>query len=728
MLKGAWIPAALTALALTVAGVGPVRAQAPAGADAFAKGAVFFQSDSTASHEAACAHLPVPPDGPWTLTYSFGGGKGAASAYLSLSSNGNVVLISGPAGSTPTTKHMTVSAETVAKIAHAVDTSRLDCIRTVPRKGYIVVYMGSYDLGFESGGKTASATVDACHAVDDGRAFGALVRTIHELSPLLGDGIKAGPEKPERVAGTACDGATSTPVIITHGGEPPSGGDTSPERNASLDKNPVRPPSAAIVDFLAKVETADAIADPLKRCLAFPDLPGNRWAPGLAEAECHATFDPRRMSLKLMELRLAGKEPASLDRIFAEDLARHFSTTDFSEVIDRDFDVIDASDRADEVTRNWLRQDPHSAFALAARGAYFSSLAWHSRGSRWASDTPKNHLRAMSASFAKAIPLFQQALKIEPHLMPAYAELVAIGNADSRAELRRQAFEAGRRIDPGCSALDAQEMSAREPRWGGSYRQMEALQDDLRPLVARRPLLAVQLAAAETDRGSMLCAEKRYAEATRKLGTIPMLAVGSPAYACLSWSMAMQRENPYRWDDLAALIEATRYKPDDKDANARLGFMLMEAQRPDLALRYTQRASAAAPGDGELHEQMANLEMLNNDPQAREAELRRGLADPITRQHDTLELIRLLVDRRAYADAREQVDAFNREFPNDPDGWESRYVVYRSLGDTHEAIVSLETYLAKATGKDPATVGRVKYFSKILESMKTQPASPPASH
>jgi hypothetical protein len=39
-------------------------------------------------------------------------------------------------------------------------------------------------------------------------------------------------------------------------------------------------------DYLVKARTAERISDPLQRCLTFPDLPGNKWPVGHAQAHC----------------------------------------------------------------------------------------------------------------------------------------------------------------------------------------------------------------------------------------------------------------------------------------------------------------------------------------------------------------------------------------------------------------------------------------------------------
>jgi hypothetical protein len=54
---------------------------------------------------------------------------------------------------------------------------------------------------------------------------------------------------------------------------------------------PYRDAQEGYRSFIEKAKQAEAIKNPLKRCLAYPDYPGNRWPAGLAAAYCHFAFD-----------------------------------------------------------------------------------------------------------------------------------------------------------------------------------------------------------------------------------------------------------------------------------------------------------------------------------------------------------------------------------------------------------------------------------------------------
>ena len=55
-------------------------------------------------------------------------------------------------------------------------------------------------------------------------------------------------------------------------------------QSASGGQAPFAKAPTEIRDFLIKAEAADKIEDPLARCLAFPDLPANKWPASLASA------------------------------------------------------------------------------------------------------------------------------------------------------------------------------------------------------------------------------------------------------------------------------------------------------------------------------------------------------------------------------------------------------------------------------------------------------------
>lgn len=168
--------------------------------------------------------------------------------------------------------------------------------------------------------------------------------------------------------------------------------------------------------FLQQARKADAIADPLQRCLALPDMPGNQWAPGLARAYCELLFG-EVITRPTAAGHIDGGTVAALDALYRRDLERHFSKDDFSEIIHRDFQQFGGDEETERLTASWLKQAPDSPFAHLFRGAYLADLASTARGGRWAQETPAEDLRRMSELAAQGLELYATAIRLEPRLM-----------------------------------------------------------------------------------------------------------------------------------------------------------------------------------------------------------------------------------------------------------------------------------------------------------------------
>jgi tetratricopeptide (TPR) repeat protein len=479
---------------------------------------------------------------------------------------------------------------------------------------------------------------------------------------------------------------------------------------------PQAPPITPVaIAYLAKVDAADAIADPLQRCLAYPDLPGNHWQAGVAEAYCRWGYHgPQHVTLDLIEDHIRHGTYASLDAIFMADLERHFSKTDFSEDIHYDYDQIQPDARTELATRNWLDKDAQSAYALSARASYFRKAGERARGEGWASEVPPEKMQRMHDLLGKAATLYQKALRIEPRLMPAYAGLINVGMYDSREELRTSAFEAAQRLDPACDSVIRFEMTAREPRWGGSYEQMQALESAIVPYIKSRPLLGLYIGSAEADRGEMLSSTEHYAEAAAVLSKISKLTPAVPPCDCLAISMLHLGNEALHWDDIISVIAAARYDSYDKDSNLNRGTLLVRFRRTDLGLRYLKRASAIAPNEGDLHMYVSEAYRVMKNDAAADEEARLALSDPKTRQHALGVLSVVFASHKKWAEAKQQVDLLTHEYPNDAQGWLYRYDIYKGLHDKAEALAAIKKYLSMLDPSDPANKTMIEFYKPAL--------------
>ncbi|MFA6984675.1 MAG: DUF4034 domain-containing protein [Arenimonas sp.] len=445
-------------------------------------------------------------------------------------------------------------------------------------------------------------------------------------------------------------------------------------------ESPAQPPAFSnappeIREFLLRAEIADKISDPLARCLAFPDLPGNKWPAGLAKAHCDFMYGPRITLAKATELVARGATD-ELDALFAADLARHFSEDDFSEAIHRDFDDFSKTYAAGKFTKEWLEKAPNSAFALTARAVYYRSMANEARGRNWASETPRENMVRMREFFELAIPLYQRALQIESRLLPAHVGLIDIGMTHTAfADLKDKAIHAAKEVDPACKSITGFQMVSLEPRWGGSYPEMQGLSEEIAPFVAKRPLLALNTIWPVVDRANMLYRDDEFDQVVAILTPIMEQTSHPSPYEYLGLSM-LQAEKGSLWQALVYLLEASRFDEGRQYVNRRRGRLLLEiAQRPEWAQKYAKLAVEQDPDDLVAHYWLGmSYSSAGNWPLA-EKEYRISAQDPGKRADSLSDLVTVLMKSGQLKQAREQVDLLTTEFPAYALGWLVRHQV-----------------------------------------------------
>jgi tetratricopeptide (TPR) repeat protein len=472
--------------------------------------------------------------------------------------------------------------------------------------------------------------------------------------------------------------------------------------------------------FFIAAMAADTIADPLSRCLAFPDLPNNRWPDGLAVAHCHLAFDPS-ISLDMVKGYLERNDYDGLDALFQADLAKHFSKENFRETIHRDFDGFDGSPESNRVSRLWLDKAPKSAFALAARGTHLGNEAWKERGGKWASETPAANMERMSLLASLAIDLLEQSVEREPKLIHSYVRLINVGMLDSRGDVLQRAFDRGQALDPGCRHLTLAKMISLEPRWAGSYpgyRGMAAYAARIAPQLGTRPLVANTLSVIQVDQSSALFTKEQYKEKIALLRPVTIDSSYFDVYKTLAMSMAYSGD-PDRLGELMYLLELYRFDEKDEKATPELGRILSLVGELDWAETVLEKAIKVHPDQGYAQVLFAGVAFDTAHYAKAEAAYVAALRDPETRRDALDGLIWVSQRLGRKVEARRYAELLTAEFPDFGRGW--RLLANTLPGSDRKAtIAALEKFVKTADRSDPGEAAELEHVVRWLAANKAK--------
>lgn len=476
-------------------------------------------------------------------------------------------------------------------------------------------------------------------------------------------------------------------------------------------------------DYLIKVRAAERIADPLQRCLAFPDLPGNHWPAGHAAAHCrfHAQNDVPAVSLDEVSGYLTRHDAAGLHAKLDVYLEKHEAKGVFGEEIHSIFEQFGADDDSDRISLQWLQRAPDDAYSNLARGSYLLNKAWKERGKQYASNTSASNMENMSALVDRAVPLLQKAARLNSRLMPAYVELMQAAMLVGRDDFAEAVFAAAQKQSPACILLVRQRMQSLLPRWGGSYAQTDAYMLALKPLLKEHPGIAIYFSLPDDDRASMLKGDDAYKsdaatlfdhavdvgsydEALRDAGNVALNRLDAPADD---------------WRGFGLLLQESRFRPGNAWADKMMAWRLLRKE-PEWALRYLLHAEKLAPSDTELQYMLgAAYYNARRYPEAQQ-HYTIAIDDPEQRQASLRELSTMwlfdagLAPKQGAAKAKPFVDRLLAEYPDDGRAWIYRFTYMGRLGQS-VSTEQIRKFLAIADRTDPIQTNVITSFETALD-------------
>ncbi len=243
--------------------------------------------------------------------------------------------------------------------------------------------------------------------------------------------------------------------------------------------------------FMANAMKADAIEDPLQRCLESPDLPHAHWNRETTVAHCRMrTF--KTLELADIEALLRDKKADAIDRAFASYLTAQESEEGPKGLIDIAFQnarLGKADARTRKIIDEWKRQAPASAFALTASGLQYVDAAHEARGGASGSRVTEGQWNRMREQIRLANTDLHRAVEIDPRVTSAYPPLIYASAMDGDGDAMEHNANLALDVDPSNLVIRSQLMNQSQPMWGSAFGGVENQRDESAALVSRNPLL-----------------------------------------------------------------------------------------------------------------------------------------------------------------------------------------------------------------------------------------------
>lgn len=281
-------------------------------------------------------------------------------------------------------------------------------------------------------------------------------------------------------------------------------------RHPSIDPMSFKEYQRHVVD----IDTAEAISDPLERCMAYPNPPEFKWPSNLIRLGCEDMWRPVT-PLSTIERMIDRQDWTGLDRHYAELVRRHHDGEDPEALLYRSFPLASWKSDADEetYTLKWLQGAPQSAYANMTRGQVLLNRAWREKERGDADGKPAAAMRVAAPLANQAAALLRTASTRDPRLMPAYRERLSAAMLTGNTEQMEAILEAAEAQSPSDYYVRDKFMEALEPEWFGSFDDMAAFAERVRPYVRKNPRLRILLARAEAWKGDHYLARGWYGNA-----------------------------------------------------------------------------------------------------------------------------------------------------------------------------------------------------------------------
>lgn len=381
--------------------------------------------------------------------------------------------------------------------------------------------------------------------------------------------------------------------------------------------NEARASTADYSVFMAMVHRADDIADPLQRCLSYPNLPGSDWNKETTAAYCRL-LNRESLQLPQIDALLQQGKVDDLDRAFQGYLDAQLHDPNQQGALDEamrraGFDTAKADTR--KIIDKWKQSAPNSAFALAASGMQYLDAAQEARGTGWSDELNDSQVMDMHHLLMLARQDLDRSVALQPAIASAYTSMIYAGALDGDFDYMTQAAEHGLAVDPANFRMRVQMMNQAQPKWGGAFGGEDEQVSEVKPLIPSHPLLrmvanapaAYRLTSADRPSSTEAPWQIRLA-AAGNLTHFRLTDLADEAYNLGAYRLATELYS-----------EVLRFSPTDMDALVWRDYSMRKFGDADGSIKSMTQAVQRFPDDNAIGAQLGKVYMYTGHIKEAEA-------------------------------------------------------------------------------------------------------------
>jgi tetratricopeptide (TPR) repeat protein len=207
---------------------------------------------------------------------------------------------------------------------------------------------------------------------------------------------------------------------------------------------------------------------------------------------------------------LSKKEYSELETYFANLEIKYMNETSYESLLLKSYQNFDSQFDAFLPHLNEWVKNRGTHIAFCARGFYFANEGFKIRGTKYIKDTPKNNLIKMHEFHEKAKIDLEKSIEINPDFMPAYEQLIRISMAAGDNVYKKAIYQEAIKHDKRTYYVRYAYLLSLEPRWGGTYSQMQSVINESINFAHLNPRIWSLKGAIDFEKAYVLILEKKY--------------------------------------------------------------------------------------------------------------------------------------------------------------------------------------------------------------------------